>query len=82
MSKSDQIHLLALGLGPRMEQYRMGGEASVRVIELYLLTPPERMDPFIRNILFLRKPQAVFPKLMIMMKALARVPSGSHPCSF
>lgn len=52
----------------------MGGEASVRVIELYLLIPPERMDPFIRNILFLRKPQAVFPKLMIMMEGSGKSP--------
>lgn len=35
----------------------MGWGASVGIIELHLLTPPEPMDPFMRNILFLRKPQ-------------------------
>lgn len=57
-----------------MEQYKMGGGASVGIIELHLLTPPEPMDPFIRNILFLRKPQGVFPKSMIMMKGSGKSP--------
>lgn len=44
------------------------------IIELHLLTPPEPMDPFMRNILFLRKPQVVFPMSMIMMESSGKSP--------
>lgn len=52
----------------------MGWGASVGIIELHLLTPPEPMDPFMRNILFLRKPQVVFPMSMIMMESSGKSP--------